>query len=161
MQEQALSEYRVEKQRAAATLTLAHGINVSGAFFVAGASGVYPGPERIGDLLNTESGFFPFELTDAGGALTTLLNRDHLVTVRLEHNEAMHDPGYRYAITRTLSLLLTTGERLTGEVRVYRPAGRDRLSDWARHGQRFRYVETPTATVIVNVDHIIEAREVQ
>jgi len=36
-----------------------------------------------------------------------------------------------------------------------------RLSDWARHGARFRYVETADATVIVNIDHVIEAREVE
>jgi hypothetical protein len=44
-------------------------------------------------------------------------------------------------------------------VRVYRPQGRDRLSDWAHGGERFRYIETDTATVIVNVDHVLEARE--
>jgi hypothetical protein len=43
---------------------------------------------------------------------------------------------------------------------VYRPAGRDRLSDWARHGPRFRYVEGERATFLVNVDHIVDARDV-
>jgi hypothetical protein len=34
------------------------------------------------------------------------------------------------------------------------------LSDWARHGERFRYVETRDATLIVNVDQVIEVHEV-
>jgi len=55
---------------------------------------------------------------------------------------------------------LSNGQQLRGSVRVYRPEGRDRLSDWARHGPRFRYLETSDATVIVNVDHIVDAREV-
>jgi len=45
-------------------------------------------------------------------------------------------------------------------VRVYRPEGRDRLSDWSRHGDQFRYIESSDATFIVNVAHIVEAREV-
>jgi hypothetical protein len=46
-------------------------------------------------------------------------------------------------------------------VRVYRPEGRDRLSDWARQPEHFRYVETPDdTTLIINVAHIIEVSEV-
>jgi hypothetical protein len=44
---------------------------------------------------------------------------------------------------------------------VYRPEGRDRLSDWARHGGRFRYVETVGATFIVNADQIVDVHEVE
>ena len=43
--------------------------------------------------------------------------------------------------------------------RVYRPSGRDRLSDYARGPEIFRYVETADGTVIVNADHIVELRE--
>ena len=49
---------------------------------------------------------------------------------------------------------------ILGSVRVYRPEGRDRLSDWSRHGEQFRYIESSDATFIVNVAHIVEAREV-
>jgi hypothetical protein len=46
-----------------------------------------------------------------------------------------------------------------GRVRVHRPSGRDRLSDYARLPETFRYVETEGGTVIVNADHIVEFRE--
>jgi hypothetical protein len=42
---------------------------------------------------------------------------------------------------------------------VDRPRGRDRLSDFARSGESFRYIEIPGATLIVNVAHIIELSE--
>ena len=38
--------------------------------------------------------------------------------------------------------------------------GRDRLSDWARQPETFRYVETDEATLLVNVAHIIEVSEI-
>lgn len=162
MPEEAVSQYYIEKQRTSAALTLAHGVSATGCFFVAGSGTVAPGPERVADLLNSDTGFFPFEASERDGRTTTvLLHRDHLVMATLSDNEGSRDPGYAHAISRDVSLLLTTGERLAGQVRVYRPQGRDRLSDWARHGPRFRYVETRQATVIVNVDHIIEAREVE
>ena len=37
--------------------------------------------------------------------------------------------------------------------------GMDRLSDYARAPEAFRYVETAGGTVIVNADHIVAFRE--
>jgi hypothetical protein len=159
MREGALSEFRIEKQRARAIVTLSHAPSAAGCFFVAPGGAIQPGPERVADLLNEDAGFFPFEVSDGEDATTVLLNRDHVVAVALADNEAARDSAYAFAVARPVSLLLTTGERLRGTVRVYRPAGRDRLSDWARDRGRFRYIETATGTVIVNIDHVIEARE--
>ena len=151
------SEYRIEKQRADAVLTLASGVSVVGHFFLAQASPTSAGRERVAELLNSERGFFPFQI-DA--QQTVLFNRDHIVTVQVADDEARRDPGYAVATERRVSILLSNGARLQGSVRVYRPEGRDRLSDWARHSLRFRYVEAAHATFIVNGDHIVEAREV-
>jgi hypothetical protein len=151
------SEFRVEKQRTDAVLMLTSGTCVTGHFFLAQVSPTISGHERVGELLNAETGFFPFA---AEGGDTVLFNRDHVVTVEVFDDEASRDPGYGIATPRTVSLLLSNGQRLQGSVRVYRPLGRDRLSDWARHGARFRYLETTYATFLVNVDHIVHAREV-
>jgi len=155
------SDFRVEKSRAQASLTLSNGQSVTGCFFVAGGSARREGPERVGDLLNSEPGFFPFEILEADGLRTVLFHRDHVVMASLVEHEASEEPGYAVATPRTVSLLLPSGQRLEGTVRVYRPQGRDRLSDWAHHGERFRYIETETTTVVVNVDHVLEARETQ
>jgi hypothetical protein len=150
------SQFRVEKHRSHAVVTLTGGAAVIGYFFLAEAGPTLPGRERIAELLNSESGFFPFEDEDGR---TILYNRDHLVSVEVSDDEARRDPGYAVATARTVSVLLSNGQRIDGSVRVYRPEGRDRLSDWARHGQRFRYIETADATFIVNVDHIVHVRE--
>jgi hypothetical protein len=156
----AISEYRVEKHRSRATLTLTTGETIRGSFFVA-ASGVrVPGRERVGDILNAESGFFPFEIDDERGRRTVLFNRTQVIAVVVSDDEARRDPGYQVAPERRVSLRLANGTALAGSVRVYRPEGRDRLSDWARQADAFRYVETSDATVIVNISHIVEVSEI-
>jgi hypothetical protein len=155
-----VSEYRVEKRKADAVLTLADGRTVRGRFFIAGSSATGRGPERVKDLLAGESGFFPFEVAEEGVARTLLYNRAHVVMVTLTgDDEPRRSPDYEIAPRRAVSLLLSNGARVPGSVRVDRPRGRDRLSDFARSGESFRYIEIPGATLIVNVAHIIELSE--
>jgi len=154
------SAFRVAKHRVAATVTLANGDVARGWFFV-GDSPHHPGAERVGELLNAEAGFLPFERTDGGASGTILYNRPNLVTVALADLEAQRVSGYDLATRRLVSMLLSTNQRLSGSVHVYRPQGRDRLSDWARDTALFRYVETPTETVLVNVGHILEITELE
>jgi hypothetical protein len=155
-----VSEFRIEKRRVEATLTLATGSTLQGCFFLAGSNANHSGPERVGDLLNGETGFFPFEHR-CGELSTSLYNRTQLLLVRLPagSNEAELDPGYSVATERAVRIVLSNGEAVEGRVRVYRPSGRDRLSDYARSPERFRYVETADGTVIINADHIVELRE--
>jgi hypothetical protein len=150
------SPFRVEKQRCNAVVMLTNGACVPGHFFLAKASATSTGTERLGELLNAETGFFPFE--DEGGE-TVLYNRDHVISVEVFDDEVRRDAGYGVARSRVVSLSLSNGQRLQGSVRIYRPEGHERLSDWARHGQRFRYLETTYSTFLVNIDHVVDARE--
>jgi hypothetical protein len=153
------SELRVEKRREAAEITLVTGATVSGVFFLAGSSPLHTGPERVGDLLNVEPGFFPFE---AGGE-TTLINRGHVLKVTLPTQmfEAQLDTGYDVATRRHIKVLLTTGETITGHIVVFRPAGHDRLSDYAHIDEPFRYVELADRTLLINSAHIVTLTEVK
>lgn len=158
--EQTGSEYRVEKERIDAILTLANGDSSPGCFFVSRASAHYAGPEPVGELLNAEPGFFPFGIDDGGEIRTVLYNRAQVVMVAIADNEARRDPGYDVAPAHRISVLLSNGRRVAGVVRVYRPKGRNRLSDWARHADTFRYVETGDMTFLVNIAHVVEVHEV-
>jgi hypothetical protein len=156
-----VSDLRIEKRRTEAELTLATGTTVHGCFFLAASSATHA-PERVGDLLNTDAGFFPFELNRQGRPETVLYNRSHVVLVTLlaaSAIEAQLEPGYAVATERGVRMLLSNGRTIEGCVRVYPPSGRDRLSDYARTPQLFHYVETPRATLIVNTAHIVELRE--
>jgi hypothetical protein len=158
---EAPSEFRVEKRRVAASVILANGDTVRGSFFVACGSPYHEGPERVGELLNADSGLFPLERSDVGRPRTVLYNRSAVVAVSLADPEARRVPGYDLATRRAVSLLLSTNLRITGAVCIYRPEGRDRLSDWARDKSTFRYVETEEATLLVNVHHIVEVGELE
>ena len=153
------SAFRVEKLRVPAIVNLSTGDSVMGCFFVAGASAQGSVPERVVEILNAEGGFFPFEVDDDASVRTVLYNRRQILTVSLTDAEARRDPGYDIATPREVSVHLSDGRRLSGSVRIYRPEGRDRLSDWARHPDRFRYVEIGDSTVIINVEHVIELSE--
>jgi len=153
-----MSEFRVEKRREAADVTLVTGATMSGVFFLASSSQLHTGPERIGDVMNFEPGFFPFE----SGGETSQINRAHVLKVVLPTLmiEAQLDAGYDVATRRHVKILLTTGETIAGHVVVYRPAGHDRLSDYAQIDERFRYVELADRTVLVNSAHIVALTEV-
>jgi hypothetical protein len=157
---EAESEFRVEKERIDAVIVLTSGESAPGHFFVARNSARNTGPERVGELLNAEEGFFPFEKQNTGGTETVLYNRSQVIMVVLAEAEARLDAGYAVATERTMTALLSNGERLVGSVRVYRPKGHHRLSDWARQPDTFRYVETGATTVLANVAQIIEIHEV-
>ena len=154
------SEFRVEKSRALATLTLSNGTSVDGCFFVLGNSRTHTGPEGIRDVLNAETGFFPFDSIGPGGPTTVLYNRDHLVFVKLEDkDEPRRNPGYEVAVQKIVTMLMSNGARLRGSVRISRPHGSDRLSDFARAQEAFHYLEADNATYIINVHHLLELAE--
>ena len=153
-----MSEFRIEKRRESADVTLVTGVTISGVFFLGPSSHLHTGPERVGDVLNLEAGFFPFER----GTETMLVNRAHVLKVTLPPQmiEAQLDASYHVATRRTARLLLTTGEEITGDVVIYRPPGHDQLSDYVVAYERFRYVELADRTVLVNSKHIVALTEV-
>jgi hypothetical protein len=156
----AQSQYRVEKTRTEATLTLSNGSSVRGYFFVSENSAEHAGRERITDVLNGDMRFLPFEVKRPNGSQTILFNRDHIVMATLhDGDEARQDSGYSVATHRRVSILLSNGDRLHGMITIYRPQGRDRLSDFDRTGERFKYVETDRNTFLVNVTHIVQLLE--
>lgn len=154
-----MSEFRVEKRREAAEITLITGATVAGHFFLSGSSQLHAGPERVGELLNLEAGFFPF---GTAGGDTVLLNRTSVLKVALPEHviEAQLDDGYDVATRRRVELVLSSGEKITGQVAVYRPPGHDRLSDYAQVADSFRYVEQADRTLLINSLHIVSLLEV-
>lgn len=157
-----MSQFRIDKQRARAELTLTNGASLLGSFFLAPSRRTSAGQERVADLLNAEAGFFPFELAGERATVTVLVNRTHLIVVRLMDNrmEVRMDPAYDVAVVRRASLSLANGATLTGSVRVYHPEGRDRLSDFVRSAETFLYIEGDDDTFIVNAAQIVQIEEV-
>lgn len=153
-----MSQFHVEKQRAEAELTLSSGECRRGCFFLAPSSGSHAGREHVKDVLNIEQEFFPFETADP--VATVLVNRAQVVTVRLLGvQEPRLDSGYDVAKVCRVEMRLANRAVLRGMVRIYRPSGRDRLSDYARQTELFRYLENADGTYIVNSAYIVELSE--
>lgn len=152
-----MSQFKVQKQQVAASLILSTGAIRHGYFFVV-SSLTHGGPERVGDLLNGSSGFFPFQ-HDNG--TTGQYNRNHLVMVMLPAGiaEEEFEPGFSVSLRRDVSMTLSTGTTIDGTVLVSGPVGHERLSDYARASKQFWYILTLRGTVIVNSEHIVELVE--
>jgi hypothetical protein len=152
-----MSQYRFEKHQVDASLILATGAIRHGHFFVV-TSLTHGGPERVGDLLNGASGFFPFQ-HDNG--MTVQYNREHVVMVMLPAGiaEEEQEPGYGVALRCEVSVSLSTGTAIEGAVLVSGVEGHQRLSDYVRGAKQFWYVVTSRGTVIVNSSHIVELVE--
>jgi hypothetical protein len=155
----ARAAFRVEKRRMPAILTLSNGELVRGCFFL-GSSATRQGQERVDELLNIQPGFFPFERDEDGATHVVLYNRNHVVLVELSENQARAVPGYEVATKHRVVVILSNHQRIGGTVPVHLPKGHDRLSDWARDPIAFRYVETDSSTLLVNVQHITGIIEV-
>jgi hypothetical protein len=153
------SPFRVEKRRIEATLTLTTGQTVRGNFFLGDSAG--ESQERLDELLNRTSGFFPFERLDGGFPRVVLYNTAHVCMVSLLAHIAREVPGYEVAPVRRVSLLLSTGDQVSGHIRVYLPHGSERVSDWARDAATFRFLETSGATLLVNIHHVAEIIELE
>jgi hypothetical protein len=152
-----MSQFKVQKQQVSASLILSTGAIRHGCFFVV-TSLTHGGPERVGDLLNGSSGFFPFQ-HDNG--TTGQYNRNHLVMVMLPVGmaEEEFEPGFSVSLRRGVSMTLSTGTTIDGTVLVSGPVGHERLSDYARASKQFWYILTSRGTVIVNSEHIVELVE--
>ena len=135
------SEFRFEKRRSDAVLSLVTGEVIRGCFFTAAGSTHREGAERIADLLNSEAGFFPFEVGPESPGRTVMYNRLHVITVQILDDEARQDPGYYVAPRRVVSILLSNNQRMEGAVRGNRDlrgAGRACCPRWLRGGLRHR-----------------------
>jgi hypothetical protein len=153
-----MSDFRFEKHQVPASLVLSTGATRVGHFFVVSALTTHGGPERVGDLLNAEGGFFPF-LHDDG--TTGQYNRAHVAYVQLPTGMAEEelDPGYSVSKRCDVTMVLSTGTTLEGTVLVVGAPGHERLSDYVHGPRRFWYVITSRGTVIVNAAYVVELIE--
>ena len=86
-----------------------------------------------------------------------LYNRTQIVLVHISETEIAlaHDPSYNIARPESASLLLSNGDRMSGEIHVVGLSGNARLSDFTNL-REFIYLEKPDQTVIVSLNHVIE-----
>lgn len=153
-----MSEFYVEKRRVRVAMRLADGRELNGDLFLSHVAPDHSGPEWVGDLLNRDQGFVPCDVGADGDPRVLLYNRAYIVTVKTLEPELEQslDPSYSIAPRQRVTIGLAGGDRLTGDLHIAMPEGRDRVSDFTSTGARFRYIETENGAVVVNFDHVVE-----
>jgi hypothetical protein len=157
-----MSQYRIEKQHnVTASITLATGAEVRGRFFLADTATAHSGRERVYDLLNDPDRFFPFDVEGRDGkpSHVSLIARAHVLFATLDEPSTelpSDDLSIGMAARKFVSLLLSNGVRLRGELLVVMPEGKDRVSDFANCEGRFQYFANRDQMAIVNFDHVVE-----
>ena len=155
-----MSEFRVEKRREAADVTLVTGATLSGVFFLAGSSQLHTGPERVGDVMNFEPGFFPFECRRRNLADQSRARAEGGAAAADDRGAARCRLRRRDAASRQ-GPADDRRERSPATWSSSVPPGHDRLSDYAQIDERFRYVELADRTLLINSAHIVALTEVR
>lgn len=112
------------------------------------------GPETVLEMLNRADEFFPFRPADDSPVL--LVARSHAMAVTVDAPAPPGDPDRRLAAHAvTLTVHLTAGEALVGEVRFEAPAMRQRPLDYlnATHDPFFALAQGDT-TWYINRAHV-------
>ena len=120
----------------------------------------HAGPERIKEVLNAEPGFFSVRSAGRGRRRADDSSQPRACGVRRAGRQSRSDARSRLRrITsrRAVAMLLSNGTHLRGvvsEKRLQGPrSGLQRLR--ARSSEQFLHLETPDATYLVNVRHLI------
>ena len=152
-----MSQFRVEKRRAEAELTLATGATLHGSFFLAASTPTQVGPERVADLLNAETGFFPFDsvvvprperssstarTSSPCGCSSRSRKRSSRPDTGRDGAPRRDDACQRHAARGVGARLLSEGTRPVERLGAIRRV--------------FRYLETARHTFIVNTAHVVE-----
>ena len=125
-----MSEYRIDKTRTAALLTLAGPRTVAGDLFVQPYTSRRSGPELPQDILNNSDAFFPFALESGE---TVMISKDHLVEAHVETNGLADELAAAGMPAAKVELSLSGGVSRVGTLYLEAPRERPRLLDVLNH----------------------------
>ena len=141
---------KVPKKKAPLTLHFVGGSKVSGSVFLSHQSRTRRGAERTLDLLNSDDMFFPFESEDTT-AIRLVHKRNIVLITAHEDGEEGEPIGKRVNI----SMVLTDGERVVGDLIIAQPEHKSRVLDFFNDnkGQFFSLV-SKDKRYYINVRHV-------
>lgn len=140
---------------------LADGVHIKGRIFLA-QDPRHPGKtDQLIGALNDAREFLPFEVGDDRGARSLVLNKEHIVRVRVlqPDAEAMAEPFPGAAESQETNgetiLHLSDGTQVAGRVAVDTPQAASRLVDKLNSGQRFIPVVRDDGIDLVQRIHVL------
>jgi hypothetical protein len=149
-----MDEQKIVKNRRQVLFTLADGSTVEGKVFLSLYEACHEGPQRVGELLNSDDGFIPVE---TAGCMTHL-NIINIVTAQtplIEEGDELMRLGEQYRVQITTAL----GTVIEGQVFVNLPHDRNRVSDYLNQRDRFCRVFLAEKIVYVGTRFILSVRD--
>jgi hypothetical protein len=156
-----MKDFQVPTGAIGVEMFLADGVHIKGRMFLA-KDPHHPGQtDQLIGALNDAREFLPFEVGDDRGARSLVLNKEHIVRVRIlqpdpEELEASFGDrtGGAGAPCETI-LHLSDGTQVAGRVAVDTPTAASRLVDKLNVGQRFIPVVRDDGVDLVQRTHVL------
>lgn len=160
-----MKAFQVPTRPVSVEVFLADGRQLSGRMFLAENPRVDGNTGLLMGSLNDPREFIPFEVGDERGARSLVLNKDHIVRVRLAADtqaaretpavsEAEVPPVAAGAAGETAVLHLSDGSRITGQVAVQTPESLSRAVDKLNCAPRFLPVVRDDGVDVVQRCHV-------
>lgn len=149
-----MDERRIAMQKRRVDLVLADGSRLEGDVFLSLYDAHRTGPQRLGDLLNSEIRFLPVETT----AGIQLVNCALIVSAQTDRNEEADELvrlGEKYSIT-VFTLLK---KELAVDLYVNLPQASRRVKDCLNQQQRFLAVFRDRKLLFLNTSYILKVRD--
>ena len=148
-----MSDFRIEKGRAAVVLTMAGAGTIQGEMFVQANSRHRAGPEHPEDILNDEEPFFPMVL-DSGETL--LIAKDQVLQAEMEDSTIQSLIENGAVRPAAVELTLAGGNAYSGTLFLEVRADRPRLLDFLnKFEHRFFLLHSSNGVRLIN-RHFIE-----
>ncbi len=149
-----MEDQKIVKNRRQVLFTLADGSTVEGRVFLSLYEACHEGPQRVGELLNSEDAFIPVE-TASGTIHLNIVNIIAAHMPVMEEGDELMTLGEQYRVQITTSL----GTVIEGEVFVNLPHDRSRVSDYLNQRDRFCRVFLAEEIVYIGTRFILSVRD--
>jgi len=159
-----MNEFQVPTRPVAVQVFLADGEHLSGRMFLAEDPRVSGSTALLVSALNDARDFLPFEVCDDRSARSLVLNKDHIVRVRVvgdghdarkaEGELPGNEPEAIPAAGEAAILHLSDGSRISGRVAVETPASLSRTVDKLNCAPRFLPVVVDDGVDVVQRCHV-------
>jgi len=156
-----MKDFQVPTGAIGVEMFLADGVHIKGRIFLA-QDPRHPGQtDQLIGALNDERDFLPFEVGDDRGARSLVLNKEHIVRVRVlqpqpeEMPVSYTDPDSVQEPHRETILHLSDGTQVAGRVVVDTPQAASRLVDKLNNGERFIPVVRDDGVDLVQRTHVL------
>ena len=148
-----MSSLAVDTIKTKVTIMLADGSNQSGHIFLSPFDELGVGKQSVYGMLTAEKAFIPFESQNGD---FSFLNQDAIVW--LSHQEFAEEEASEITVpveTKAVTVHLSTGKVLSGEVSLEMPEGRMRLSDWLNDCVGWLVIRSGDKEILINLFYVL------